>query len=417
MLVPPDHDEYVLVRDDQLAAKDGEFELHFTEELREVTYLDRVRLDVIDHPAGTEVFPNELFCFPPFPAPHVHTLREPLSPTRAQGSDGKDWTAALASNDEVFAVPFTPAPAQFRGLASPHFLELEFDRERVASAKQLRLVLNGWFLWTDASVNIASAYDPTEEFVPPIVQVPDGRGGWRDAGPPIGFPAGKTKTMVIDASQLVLRDDPRIRIFGTLRLYWDSIRLAVDADDAPFEVTEIEPKSARLWRRGFSAPLVDGKPNEPERFDWDRLAEYPSWNPHPGQYTKYGECLPLVTEIDDRFVILASGDALTVRFDARTLPPPKAGMIRDYFLFLDGWAKDRDPNTVEALYVEPLPFHGMSGYPYGPNETFPDDEVHRRWRREWNTRSAEPWMRSFAGGEPQLGRGNGPSKASIAPRN
>lgn len=425
MLVPPDHDEYVLVRGDQLAPKDGFFELHFTEELREVTYLDRLRLDVIDHPAGTEVFPNELFTFPPFPAPHVHTVREPLVPLRATGSDGRDWTKALAANDEDFAVPFTPAPAQFRGLANPHFLELEFDPARVADAKHLRLFLNGWFFWTDASVNVASAYDPEQEFVPPIVQVPDGQGGWRDAGPPIGFPAGKTKTMVIDAEKLVRRDDPRIRIFSTLRLYWDSIRLGVDADDAPYGQVSLEPASAALWRRGFSAPLIDGKPNQPERFDWDRLAAYPSWNPHPGLYTKYGECLPLVTAIDDRFVILASGDALTVRFDARSLPPPAPGLVRDYFLFLDGWAKDRDPNTVEALFVEPLPFHGMSGYPYGPDEHFPDDAEHRAWRQEWNTRSAEPWIRSFAEGEPRLAAqpagplvpSTSPSNATIAPRN
>ncbi|MCK6445027.1 MAG: hypothetical protein L6Q99_01420 [Planctomycetes bacterium] len=430
MLVPPDHDEYVLVRGDQLAPKDGIFELHFTEELREVTYLDRVRLDVIDHPAGTEIFPNELFTFPPFPTPHVHTVREPLAPLRATGSDGRDWTQALAANDEDFAVPFTPAPAQFRGLANPHFLELEFDPARVADAKKLRLFLNGWFFWTDASVNVASAYDPEQEFVPPIVQVPDGQGGWKDAGPPIGFPAGKTKTMVIDAEALLRRDDPRIRIFSTLRLYWDSIRLGVDADDAPYTEVALEPASAVLWRRGFSAPLVDGKPNQPERFDWDHLAAYPSWNPHPGLYTKYGECLPLVTRIDDRFVILASGDALTVRFDARALPPPKPGFVRDYFLFLDGWAKDRDPNTVEALFVEPLPFHGMSGYPYGPNERFPDDAEHRVWRKEWNTRSAEPWIRSFAEGEPRLAAApaaqaagpsaapsTSPSNATIAPRN
>ncbi|MCC6408239.1 MAG: hypothetical protein IT453_13835, partial [Planctomycetes bacterium] len=307
MLVPPDHDEYVLVRSDQLAPKDGVFELHFTEELREVTYLDRIRLDVIDHPVGTEIFPNELFCFPPFPAPHVHTVRDPLAPLRATGSDGKDWTAALAANDERFAVPFTPAPSQFRGLANPHFLELEFDPAKVEDARKLRLFLNGWFFWTDASVNTASAYDPEQEFVPPIVQVPDGHGGWRDAGPPIGFPAGKTKTMVIDAEHLILRDDPRIRIFSTLRLYWDSIRLATDADDAPYTVAELEPASAELWRRGFSAPLVDGKPDQPERFDWDHLTAYPSWNPHPGMYTKYGECVPLVTAVDDRYVILASG--------------------------------------------------------------------------------------------------------------
>ena len=51
MLVPPDHDEYVLVKGEQLVPKDGFYELQFTEELREVTYLDRIRLDVVDHPA------------------------------------------------------------------------------------------------------------------------------------------------------------------------------------------------------------------------------------------------------------------------------------------------------------------------------------------------------------------------------
>ncbi len=34
----------------------------------------------------------------------------------------------------------------------------------------------------------------------------------------------------------------------------------------------------------------------------------------------------------------------------------------------------------------------MSGYPYGPDERFPADEVHRRWRREWNTRDAPRWI-------------------------
>ena len=41
-IVPPDHDEYVLVRGDQLVPEDGRYVLQFTEELREVTYLDRL---------------------------------------------------------------------------------------------------------------------------------------------------------------------------------------------------------------------------------------------------------------------------------------------------------------------------------------------------------------------------------------
>ena len=397
VLVPPDHDEYVLVLGEQLRERDGRLELQLTEELREVTYLDRIRLDVVDHPLGTEVYPEERFCFPPFPGGHTHSVRAPLVPLRARDGEGRDWTAALAAIDADHAAPFDPAPPQIEGIGEPHVLELAFDPEAVAGATKLRLLMTGWLTWSNASVNMAIARDPRYEFVPPILQVPDGEGGWRDTGPPVGFPAGKTKTMVIDVTRLLDRGNPRVRVFTTLRLYWDSIRLAIDADDAELRTTQLEPASALLWRRGFSAPLQDGRPNQPERFVWERLAEKPRWNPHPGAYTRLGDTLPLVREIDDRFVIMGAGEALHVAFDARSLPPVPEGFRRDYLVFLDGWAKDRDPNTVDALHVEPLPFHGMSGYPYRDDESFPDGEMHRAWRREWNTRLAEPWLPRVAG--------------------
>jgi hypothetical protein len=230
--------------------------------------------------------------------------------------------------------------------------------------------------------------------------VPDGKGGWRDAGPPIGFPAGKTKTMVIDVTSILDKSDPRIRVASTLRLYWDALRLAVDDDDAPVTTHELACTSALLWRRGFSAPLdphvapgMATTNDLPERFDWNTIAKMPRWDQHPGKYTRYGECVELLREVDDRFVILGAGDALTLKFDAHGLAAPPAGMRRDYFVYLDGWAKDRDPNTVQALEVEPLPFHAMSGYPYRADEHFPDDAAHVQWRKEWNTRDGWRWIR------------------------
>jgi Flp pilus assembly protein TadD len=391
MMVPPDHDEYVLVRGEQLVPKDGFYEMHFTEELREVTYLDRIRLDVVDHPSGTEIFPNERFSFPPFPEAHTHTVRDPLSPLTAVDQTGKSWKNELARDDRRFAIPFEALNGPYRGLATPYTLELAFDKERVRSAEKLRLFLNGWFYWTDASVNMAVARHPDFEFIPPILSVPDGSGGWKELGP-IGFPAGKLKTMVADVSALLNKEDPRIRLFSTLRLYWDSIRLATDADDAPLVTTALEPSSARLWQRGFSRSFPLLGEHDCEWFEWDQLEPQPRWNQHPGLYTKLGETLPLVSTIDDRFAILGAGDALTVRFDARALPPLPAGWRRDYLVFLDGWAKDRDPSTLDALFVEPLPFHGMSGFPYKPDEHYPDDETHRAYRREWNTRPATRWI-------------------------
>ena len=399
MLVPPDHDEYVLVRGDQLVPdEDGFLELQFTEELREVTYLDRALLQAIDHPADVEVYPNERFSFPPFPEQHLHTVTEALAPVSVTGSDGGDWTEALAAEDDVHATPFEGYMGQYLGLAEPHFLELAFDPERVRTAERLRLVCTGWFYWTDASVNMAAGRTPGLEFVPPLMMAETSEGEWAPTGPPLGFPAGKTKTMVVDVTETFPRDAARIRLFSTLMLYWDRIALAVDDDDAPRRVTELEPASARLWPRGFSQPVETEREDLPERFEWERLANLPRWDQHPGKYTRHGECLPLVETIDDRFVIMGSGDCLTLRFDGSDLPELPEGWTRDWMVFLDGWAKDRDPNTIEALAVEPLPFHGMSGYPYGANEAFPDDPLHREWRTEWNTRSGRKHLAPVAPG-------------------
>src|SRR6185503_6645453 len=113
---------------------------------------------------------------------------------------------------------------------------------------------------------------------------PDGQGGWRDCGPPVGFPAGKTKTMVLDVTPFLQRDDLRLKLTCTLQLYWDAIRVAVDDNDAPVTITKLEPKLANLWYRGFSAPEQRrGEPDQqPDRFDWDRLERVARWDQHRG---------------------------------------------------------------------------------------------------------------------------------------
>jgi len=393
MLVPPDHDEYVLVRGDQLVPDENdELVLQFTEELREVTYLDRVRLDVVDHPAGTAIYPNERFKFPPFPEPHTHVVERVAKVRKATGSDGADWTAELRDRDSVHPVPFERLAGQYLGLAEPHWLELEFDPADVKDAKLLRMVATGWFFWSDASANVASAATPGVEFIPPVIEIPGPDGTWVPAGPPVGFPAGKTKTMVIDVSEILNREDPRMRLGSTLELYWDCIELATCDDDAGLITSSMEPIGTRLWSRGFSEGQVPDRQDLPLFFDWDKVAMEPRWDQHPGDYTRYGAVGPLLTAVDDQYVIMGSGDALTLRFDASKLPPVPEGHVRDYLVFLDGWAKDRDHNTYEALEVEPLPFHAMSGYPYPDTESFPDTPEHRAWRAEWNTRPAHRWV-------------------------
>jgi len=78
---------------------------------------------------------------------------------------------------------------------------------------------------------------------------------------------------------------------------------------------------------------------------------------------------------------MGSGDE-----DATALGRRPDNWQRDFLLFIDGWAKDADANTAFSQIVEPLPFHGMSQYPYREGERFPDDEAHTLYREHYNTR-------------------------------
>ena len=79
-----------------------------------------------------------------------------------------------------------------------------------------------------------------------------GEGGWRTAIAPMGYPAGKTKTMPIDLSAVLDPADPRVRIRTNLAIYWDRIVYTVDEPPAPLRIVSAPLVSAELSLRGFS---------------------------------------------------------------------------------------------------------------------------------------------------------------------
>jgi len=99
--------------------------------------------------------------------------------------------------------------------------------------------------------------------------------------------------------------------------------------------------------------------------------------------------LPLVRAPDDMYVIMAPGDEATLTFDASAAPPLSPGWTRDFLLYTDAWLKDSDRNTALGGSVTPLPFHGITRYPYGAGEAYPTDAAHTRYRETYNTRRVE----------------------------
>ena len=122
------------------------------------------------------------------------------------------------------------------------------------------------------------------------------------------------------------------------------------------------------------------------------------WNPTPGLYTRYGDVTKLLAQVDDKLVLMGSGDEVQLRFDAAALPPLPPGWRRDWLLKVDGWAKDRDANTAYSQTVGPLPFHGMSSYPYPAAEHYPDSPEYRDYIKQYNTRPALRLLRGLQDG-------------------
>jgi len=104
----------------------------------------------------------------------------------------------------------------------------------------------------------------------------------------------------------------------------------------------------------------------------------------PGYYTRFGDVTPLLTAQDDKFVIFGSGDEIVLRFD-QTAKGPK-GTSRRYLLYSNGYYKSLSNRNVSPT-VEPLPFAGMSNFPYDESrEGYPQDSDHLDYIGRYNTR-------------------------------
>ncbi|MBP1775425.1 MAG: Tetratricopeptide 2 repeat protein, partial [candidate division NC10 bacterium] len=388
---PVDTDEYLALEPGALAAREGRYEIRITEELHEISYIDQVRLIAVDHPEETEIFTNDKFKSPPFPEFRLFGVKRRIYPVAARDGNGKDVLAALNDRDGVYVKGFHHDAA---GKAEMHALELDFPAG-VARDNRAVLVLNGWIDWADGSTFMAASQGGAG-LIMPYLQVKDATGNWRTVVEDMGAPSGGPKTIAVDLTDKFLSASRGIRIVTNVCLYWDQIFLSEQVQTPPSRMTAVDAATVDLRLRGFSKAMVDPRRERPEWYDYAHWEPSAMWNPVRGRYTRYGDVRELTGEVDDRFVIMGSGDELQLTFDARQLPAVPRGWKRDWLFFVDGWSKDADANTAFGDSVEPLPFHGMSQYPYPASERFPDDALHRAWRERYNTRREMRLMERLA---------------------
>ena len=106
----------------------------------------------------------------------------------------------------------------------------------------------------------------------------------------------------------------------------------------------------------------------------------------PGRYTREGDVRELLAAVDDRFVIARTGDQIALTFDAASLPPLPDGWTRTFLLYADGFSKEMDLHSASPDDLTPIPFHGMTRYPFAPSERPPLSAAQEADNEHYHTR-------------------------------
>ncbi len=388
VFAPPDPTEFVRVPG--LRPLGDDYVLNAMTVLEEVTYFDEAKLIAVDHPQGTEVHPNEMMAInAPPPTFEIFCFRKPIDPVRAVDYRGVDVTEDILRVDRRYAGAVR-RDVRFAGIAEEHFVELDFgDRlEGLADDARLVFLAYGWVEYGYSSTNRAAAQAGVRTEAPTIEVLRDGQ--WVELFREVGYPAGVMHQMTLDVTGKILPGDRKIRITSNMELYWDRISLGVHLDDANLALKEVPAYSADLHYFGYPREYSpDGR--HPNLADYDNVDRTTTWKLMSGDYTRFGEVSELLDQADDCFAIVGRGEELTLRFAVDAFGPVPEGWERTFILKSDSYCKDMDLNTAYPDTVEPLPFHGMSGYPYGADEHYPDDEKRTQYRRQFNTRRVRAW--------------------------
>lgn len=370
-------EEWYKIGRDQLAPRDGYYDLRITAELWETYYYDHLSLMVVDHPAGTDIFVDERFVIPAAKLA-ITTVNTPHPIASAVDDNGQDVTNVVNKLDSNYLDTF--GRGKYQGITRDHYVEIDLGNDAPASGP-LWLIAHGWMHPTDSSINVAISQGQQEQAKPLSLEVPDGHGGWEVARPNLGFPAGRKKICLFDLANVFKPGTPRkLRLRTNLEVYWDLLEWAVPAGAAEPKITPLNPEVADLHYRGYSV-ITQANASSPEVPDYNRLSGSKQiWRDLIGYYTRFGDVRELLLRADDRYVIMNAGDEMSFRFAAPA--PPPAGWVRDYVIAGDGWIKDGDYNSTFSKTVLPLPYHAKNLYDTPPGR-LEDEWVYRQHPEDW----------------------------------
>jgi tetratricopeptide (TPR) repeat protein len=369
--------EYIKVDRNTIHLKDGKLSFRLMEPMEEAVYLDEVKLFAVDHPSRFDVYPNEYFASnPPFPAFRVIKSQGAQLPSAARDEHGHDMMPSLAAHKYFGDFELLP----FHGFTKTHSLELDLGEPYRGGP--LTLLMHGETEYFTAT-SVYAAHQAKVEAIAPYVEALDAQGKWVRVLDDMGFPAGGPRTITPDLSGRLPLGTRRIRITTNLQVYWDSILIDRSPQNGKVQLAPVPLASANLSFYGHPRQ-IEGEPRGNVKYVYEEVSPTGPFARQAGDYTRYGDVLPLLTTFDDRLVVFGTGDEIALEFDPAKLPALPAGWTRDYFFLVKGYEKDMDFYAADGFTVEPLPFRTMKGYPY--RGSYPLDRDHLNYLLEYNTR-------------------------------
>jgi hypothetical protein len=387
--------DYVKLNPSLLAVKNiggnGYYDMILAQQWDEIFYLDTAYMVVVDHPVGTDVYStmsnyvNQGFNGQIYTV-NQNNLLTPLSATYVWGPAG---TTAKGINvlPEISKLDgvFTPGNS---GDLSPswnniYLNQLTLDLGNLAGAKDIKLVINGivnwgsyqdYYNWIDQFKGAAAAgvlTNGTQIYPGPYMEVKDANGNW------VRVPQDK---------QIPMPSDSNARTF------------VVDlTGDFPSGITDYQVKICNFFNVTYDYIGIDTTTQQNITIQKIMpIATLSQWGPtqstSSGNFTRYGDVTALLQSADNMYVIGRQGDEVNLEFPVGNLTKLAPGMERDYFLFVACWFKDPPGQWGYGFNftVDPLPFIGMSGYPYTATESYPYDAAHLAYLKEYNTRVIPP---------------------------
>lgn len=361
--------------------KKGNLEFRIYNDLSEINYFDHYKLYSYFVPQDREVIiESPTLGSGPKAKSVIHTVStDPLLPISAVRTDtGESVLDLISKRDDDKRLILNDNQEEFT------YKSIEVDFGDVSRYPTKKIIIKGSTTYPNSQAGIKRK----QQFkLPWYLYVLDEAGAWqqvpKNAFSPIK-PLPFDSILAVDISNIFISDQTKIKLEFLYKTYLDYIAFDHTEDLELEKAEEFEIKSADLRSTEVYHKFnKDG--NMPDYYDTKSLASI-SYRHFPGSYTKFGEVKELLKIQDDKFVIMAKGDEITIKHKAPKENTVPSGLKRTVMLDVVGFYKAEGKTEVD-MTVDPLPFANMSNFPYDEDEYPHDnDSDYQEYLRKWNTR-------------------------------